>query len=158
MRTSGAHSTANVVVRLMSPAFAAPYADAPGEGRSPETLDTFTMQPPSSCTAITLCADCAHHNGARRFRLITASTKRGDMSAAIACGAPPGVVHQHVETAEVLDRLRHHLLRVRRLAHVGAHEQSTLDLRLVATTRHHMCAGVVKRAHDLGTDAHVTPR
>src|ERR1700689_876 len=50
------------------------------------------MAPPSSCTAITLWADWAHHSGASRLRFTMASTKRGDASAASTCGEPPALL------------------------------------------------------------------
>ena len=75
----------------MRPALAAPYADAPGDGRRPDTLATLTMDPPSSWTVITLWADWAHHSGASRLRPTTASTKRGEASAAMARGEPPAL-------------------------------------------------------------------
>ena len=50
------------------------------------------MAPPSSCTAITLWADWAHHSGASRLRLTMASTKRGDASAAGTWGEPPALL------------------------------------------------------------------
>ena len=44
-RTFGAHSTASVCVRLRRPAFAAPYAAVPGEGRVPLTLAMLMIEP-----------------------------------------------------------------------------------------------------------------
>ena len=132
-RTFGAHSTARDAVEVDEPRLAAPYADAPAKAAGP-TLATLTMQPPSSWSAITLCADWAHQNGARRLSPTMASTKRGDTSAA-GTRVSPRVVHQHVEAPELLHRLGHNALGVGRLAHVRVHEDRAVDLGVVATAR-----------------------
>ena len=114
----------------------------------PETLDTFTMEPPSSCTAMTLWADWAHHSGARRLRLTMASTKRGEASAGGHVGRAPGVVDQDVEPAEVLDRLGDDPLGLGRLADVGRDEDRPLDVGLVAPAGHHVRPGRGERRHN----------
>ena len=49
MRTSSsAHSAASVLVSVMTPDLAAPYADMPGTPNSPAMLATFTTLPPPS--------------------------------------------------------------------------------------------------------------
>jgi hypothetical protein len=80
-----------------------------------------------------------------------ASTNRGDASAA-STWAPPGVVDQHIEPAEVLDRLGDDPLGVRRLADVGGDEHRPRDLGLVAPARHDMGPGRGERRHDARPD------
>src|SRR3954447_3857477 len=91
-RTRGAHSTASVCVRLRRPAFAAPYAAVPGDGRRPDTDAMLTMTPPDSCRCMTAFAACARCSGANRLRRTIDSLKRGEAVAASAWGLPPALL------------------------------------------------------------------
>src|SRR5260221_2467811 len=91
-RTFGAHSTASDRVRLRRPAFAAPYAAVPGDGRTPLTLAMLTMAPPDSCACMTAFAFCANTSAAVRFRSMMLAENLGDAVAASAAGGtPPGL-------------------------------------------------------------------
>src|ERR1700712_182936 len=90
-RTLGAHSTASDLVRLSTPALAAPYAAVPGEGRRADTDEMFTITPlPWRC--ITALAALATTNGAVRLSPTILSRKRGEASAARAYGDPPALL------------------------------------------------------------------
>src|SRR6185436_9977950 len=91
-RTLGAHSTASDWVRLRRPAFAAPYAAVPGEGRTALTLAMFTIEPPLSWVCITAFARWASQSGAVRFKAMIAAEKRGEAVAASAGGEPPALL------------------------------------------------------------------
>ena len=91
-RTLGAHSIASDLVSESTPAFAAPYAAVPGEGRSALMEEMLTIEPPCSCSCMTAFAAWAARSGATRLRARTLSWKRGDASAARAYGAPPALL------------------------------------------------------------------
>ncbi|MNK93151.1 hypothetical protein D3C87_1132990 [compost metagenome] len=64
----------------------------PGEGRTPETLQILTMEPPFGWACICRHAACATCRGAIRFSATMASLKRGEAVAASAMGEPPALL------------------------------------------------------------------
>ena len=153
-RTFGAHSTARLWVRLISPALAAPYAAVPGEGRRPLTLVTLTMAPPLSC--------CLHHAVGRLRhverreqveaddRLAEAWRRVGGLRA----GRAARVVHGDVEATVLGDDARP---RARRPAR-GRARRSTRNScpparRLVAAAHHHGRARLGQPVGDARADA-----
>src|SRR5215213_11362512 len=91
-RTRGPHSTASDLVRESTPAFAAPYDAVPGDGRSADTDEMFTIAPPSGCACMIAFAAFETVSTAERLRPRTLSSSRALESAARAYGAPPALL------------------------------------------------------------------
>ena len=94
----GPHSTASVRVSESRPAFAAPYAAVPGEGRSADTEEMLTIEPPT-LRCITRWAAWRRSSGESRFRPTILSWKFGEASRCERVRRAAGVVDQHVEPA-----------------------------------------------------------
>src|SRR5437868_4030991 len=91
-RTLGPHSTASVCVRLMRPAFAAPYAALLGDGRIPLTLAMLMIDPPSAWLCISALARCANTSGAIRFNVMIDALNFGEAVPLSAGGPPPALL------------------------------------------------------------------
>jgi hypothetical protein len=71
-RTVGPNVAASPFVRLLTPAFAAPYTSSAGDGRCDATDETKMIEPPLPA-AMRVPTSAASRNGLFRFTAITLS-------------------------------------------------------------------------------------
>ena len=147
-RTFGAQATAKLVVTLISPAFAAPYAATPGDGRVPLSDEMFRIDPPDSCSCITALAAWPDVHGSQQVELDDRLGEAGRRGGGVGRGRPAGVVHGDVEPAEPLDDLGHQSRRLLGVAHVGREERGARLLGFGPTAHHDLGAAPGVRRRD----------
>ena len=121
-RTFGAHSTARVWVRLTSPAFAAPYAAVPGEGRRPLSEPTVTIAPPSSWPCMTRLAAVATLERGQQVEGHDRGRELGRRRGRFGLRRAADVGHGDVEPAVVADDGGDQLVHLVGLPHVRGEE------------------------------------